>query len=68
MAHPLLFRCTGRKGDDEGLKKMVAERLAEIDARAVNSIRSATPAGAGGTGRRFGPYVQEGEGTGIAAR
>ena len=45
-----------------GLKQMVAERLAEIDARAVNSI----PIGGAESGvvvrvGRFGPYVQDGE-------
>jgi DNA topoisomerase-1 len=56
------FGPPGGKGDDEGLKQMVAERLADIDARAVNSI----PIGDPSTGvvvrvGRFGPYVQEGE-------
>ena len=56
------FGPPGGKGDDEGLKQMVAERLADIDARAVNSI----PVGDPSTGvvvrvGRFGPYVQEGE-------
>jgi DNA topoisomerase-1 len=56
------FGLPGAKGDDEGLKRMVAERLAEIDARAVNSI----PVGDASSGvvvrvGRFGPYVQEDE-------
>ena len=46
-------------GDGSGLKQMVAERLGEIDARAVNSI----PVGGPGSGivvrvGRFGPYLQ----------
>jgi DNA topoisomerase-1 len=56
------FGSPGAKGEGEGLKQMVAERLAEIDARAVNSI----PVGDAGSGvvvrvGRFGPYVQEDE-------
>jgi DNA topoisomerase-1 len=56
------FGLPGAKGEDEGLKQMVAERLAEIDARAVNSI----PVGDASSGvvvrvGRFGPYVQEDE-------
>ena len=52
----------GGKPDGLGLKRMVAERLADIDARAVNSI----PIGDTSEGvvvrvGRFGPYVQEGE-------
>ena len=38
------FGAPGAKGDDEGLKQLVAERLAEIDARAVNSISVGDPA------------------------
>jgi DNA topoisomerase-1 len=46
--------------DTAGLKQMVAERLGEIDARAVNSI----PVGGPGSGvvvrvGRFGPYLQD---------
>ena len=56
------FGSPGAKEDGTGLKQMVAERLAEIDARAVNSI----PIGGAESGvvvrvGRFGPYVQEGE-------
>jgi DNA topoisomerase I len=56
------FGPPGSKDDGTGLKQMVAERLAEIDARAVNSI----PIGGVESGvvvrvGRFGPYVQEGE-------
>jgi DNA topoisomerase-1 len=56
------FGSPGAKGDDEGLKQMVAERLSEIDARAVNSI----PVGDASSGvvvrvGRFGPYVQADE-------
>jgi DNA topoisomerase I len=56
------FGSPGAKDDGTGLKQMVAERLAEIDARAVNSI----PIGGVESGvvvrvGRFGPYVQEGE-------
>jgi len=56
------FGSPGSKDDGTGLKQMVAERLAEIDARAVNSI----PIGGAESGvvvrvGRFGPYVQEGE-------
>jgi DNA topoisomerase I len=56
------FGLPGAKDDGTGLKQMVAERLAEIDARAVNSI----PIGGAESGvvvrvGRFGPYVQEGE-------
>jgi len=48
------------KQSGEGLKQMVAERLGEIDARAVNSI----PVGGPGSGivvrvGRFGPYLQD---------
>jgi DNA topoisomerase-1 len=52
----------GGKADGPGLKRMVAERLADIDARAVNSISIGDP-GDGVVLRvgRFGPYVQEGE-------
>jgi DNA topoisomerase-1 len=51
----------GAEGD--GLKQMVAERLGDIDARAVNSI----PIGGQASGivvrvGRYGPYLQEGEG------
>ncbi len=47
-------------GNGRGLKQMVAERLDEIDARAVNSI----PVGGPGSGvvvrvGRFGPYLQD---------
>ena len=50
-------------GDGAGLKQMVAERLGEIDARAVNTI----PIGGPESGivvrvGKFGPYLQEGEG------
>ncbi len=56
------FGSPGAKNDGTGLKQMVAERLAEIDARAVNSIPIGGPESdvvvrVG----RFGPYVQEGE-------
>ncbi|MGP8204737.1 MAG: type I DNA topoisomerase [Acidimicrobiales bacterium] len=56
------FGLPGAKGEDEGLKQMVAERLAEIDARAVNSIPVGDPS-SGVVVRvgRFGPYVQEDE-------
>jgi len=52
----------GAKGS-EGLKQMVAERLGEIDARAVNSI----PVGDASAGivvrvGRYGPYLQEADG------
>ncbi|MGH9106192.1 MAG: type I DNA topoisomerase, partial [Acidimicrobiales bacterium] len=53
-----------RSGDGgSGLKQMVAERLGEIDARAVNSI----PVGGPGSGivvrvGKYGPYLQEGDG------
>jgi len=50
----------GSGRDSEGLKQMVADRLGEIDARAVNSI----PVGGPGSGvvvrvGRFGPYLQD---------
>jgi len=53
-------RAKGGQSDGEGLKRMVAERLGEIDARAVNSI----PIGGPGSGvvvrvGRFGPYLQD---------
>ncbi len=56
------FGSPGAKDDGTGLKQMVAERLAEIDARAVNSI----PIGGAESGvvvrvGRFGPYVQDGD-------
>ena len=56
------FGTPGAKDDGTGLKQMVAERLAEIDARAVNSI----PIGGAESGvvvrvGRFGPYVQDGD-------
>ena len=56
------FGSPGAKDDGTGLKQMVAERLAEIDARAVNSIpiggvESDVVVRVG----RFGPYIQEGE-------
>ena len=56
------FGSPGGKAEDEGLKRMVAERLADIDARAVNSIPVGDPS-SGVVVRvgRFGPYVQEGE-------
>ena len=56
------FGSPGSNGDGAGLKRMVAERLADIDARAVNSIPIGDPS-AGVVVRvgRFGPYVQEGE-------
>jgi DNA topoisomerase-1 len=51
-------------GDGSGLKQMVSDQLAEIDAREVNSI----PIGSDGHGEeivvrvgRWGPYVQRGE-------
>jgi DNA topoisomerase-1 len=52
-----------------GLKRMVSERLADIDAREVNSLSiarlTATPADEGGGPvvriGRYGPYVQEGD-------
>ena len=50
------------KADGPGLKRMVAERLADIDARAVNSISIGDPSdGVVLRVGRFGPYVQEGE-------
>jgi DNA topoisomerase I len=61
------FGSPGAKDDGTGLKQMVAERLAEIDARAVNSIPISGPEPGGpGSGvvvrvGRFGPYVQEGD-------
>ena len=63
------FGSPGAKDDGTGLKQMVAERLADIDARAVNSI----PIGGVESGvvvrvGRFGPYVQEGEKTSVTAR
>jgi DNA topoisomerase-1 len=50
------------KKEGAGLKQMVAERLALIDAREVNSV----PVGGPGSGvvvrvGRYGPYVQEGD-------
>jgi DNA topoisomerase-1 len=52
----------GGKADRPGLKRMVAERLADIDARAVNSIPIGDPSDAVVVRvGRFGPYVQEGE-------
>ena len=50
-------------GDGQGLKKMVAERLGEIDARAVNSIPVGDPS-SGIVVRvgKYGPYLQEGDG------
>jgi DNA topoisomerase-1 len=53
-------KAKGARADGEGLKQMVAERLGEIDARAVNSI----PIGGPGSGvvvrvGRFGPYLQD---------
>jgi DNA topoisomerase-1 len=52
----------GGKADAPGLKRMVAERLADIDARAVNSISIGDPSdGVVVRVGRFGPYVQEGE-------
>ena len=56
----------GNRGDDDGtgLKAMVSDRLAEIDAREVNSI----PIGVDADGvpvaarvGRYGPYVERGE-------
>ena len=56
------FGSPGAKDDGTGLKQMVAERLAEIDARAVNSIPIGGPeSGVVVRVGRFGPYVQEGE-------
>ncbi len=56
-------------GDGTGLKQMVAERLAEIDARAINSISIGDPAeGVVVRVGRFGPYVQEGELRALTAR
>jgi DNA topoisomerase-1 len=56
-------RAKAGASDGAGLKQMVAERLGEIDARAVNTIAI------GGLGSgivvrvgKFGPYLQEGEG------
>jgi DNA topoisomerase-1 len=53
-------------GLDRGLKRLVADRLGEIDARAINSL----PLGKDEEGRdvvvrvgRFGPYLQRGEET-----
>ena len=52
----------GGKPDGPGLKRMVAERLADIDARAVNSIAIGDPSeGVVVRVGRFGPYIQEGE-------
>jgi DNA topoisomerase I len=56
------FGSPGAKNNGTGLKQMVAERLAEIDARAVNSIPIGGPeSGVVVRVGRFGPYVQEGE-------
>jgi DNA topoisomerase I len=56
------FGTPGAKDDGTGLKQMVAERLAEIDARAVNSIAIGGPdSGVVVRVGRFGPYVQEDE-------
>jgi DNA topoisomerase-1 len=56
----------GDKGEGLGLKSLVADRLDEIDARAINSL----PLGADDEGRevvirvgRYGPYLQRGEDT-----
>ncbi len=56
----------GDKGAGLGLKSLVADRLDEIDARAINSL----PLGADDQGRevvvrvgRYGPYLQRGEDT-----
>ncbi|MFQ5558633.1 MAG: topoisomerase C-terminal repeat-containing protein, partial [Acidimicrobiales bacterium] len=59
------FGDTGAGGEDQpGLKEKVSERLAEIDARSVNTI----PLGMSGDGHpvaarvgRYGPYVQLGD-------
>jgi DNA topoisomerase-1 len=53
----------GGGGDGTGLKQMVAERLGEIDARAVNSIPLGDPS-SGIVVRvgKYGPYLQEAEG------
>ena len=62
------FGGAGATVEDPGLKQMVAERLAGIDAREVNSI----PIGGAGSGvlvrvGRYGPYVQEDEKQGLLA-
>jgi DNA topoisomerase-1 len=56
----------GAQGLARGLKRLVADRLGEIDARAINSL----PLGKDDEGRevlvrvgRFGPYLQRGEET-----
>jgi DNA topoisomerase I len=58
------FGAPGGEVDGPGLKRMVAEQLGVIDARAINSI----PIGGEGSGvvvrvGRYGPYLQEGERT-----
>ena len=57
------FGTPGAKGDDEGLKQLVAERLAEIDARAINSISVGDPS-SGVLVRvgRFGPMFRRARG------
>ena len=51
---------TAARGDGAGLKQMVAERLEEIDARAVNSIPVGDPdSGVVVRVGRFGPYLQD---------
>jgi DNA topoisomerase I len=56
----------GSAGELDGLKAMVSERLGDIDARSVNSIRLGDdPDGTEIVARtgRYGPYVQRGEDT-----
>ena len=63
---PYLTRFYFGHGDDPGLKVKVTERLAEIDAKAVNTI----PIGVDSNGEfiearngKFGPYLRRGEET-----
>jgi DNA topoisomerase-1 len=63
-AIPWLARFYFGEQDDAGLKTKVDERLAEIDARAINSIPIGVDEnGVGVVGRvgRYGPYLERGE-------